>query len=401
MKLFKSAAALFLALCLLLSGCADPTAPKPGYDPDQPVALDSVTDVCLFTMGLSSQDVVATVNGKGVTAGELLLWLVANVDETASYFEQMGTGIDFWEVEPETGKPMAQFLLEDALHLAGTRTVILEQAAAQGLELTDEQRAEIEDALAALPEIAEEQHLTVDQLLGYYGLTQQTYRESCERDACYRVLSDKLYGDAEEQEILDYLAEQGMYRAQHILLANTDRETGDALDEEELQKREALANDLLTQIRTSDDPEATFRTLMEEYTDDLGYISQPDGYLASPGQMVEEFEDTALSLDEGEVSDVITSTYGYHIILRRPLNVDPEEYRDSYVSNQMSDRLDGWLDEAKFKPGKVVEKLDVKAIYEAMTAYRIALSDASSAAGGETAETQTPDVSAPDASAAN
>ena len=396
MKLFKSAAALFLALCLLLSACADPTAPKPGYDPEQPTDVNAIEDVCLYSMGLSSQDVVATANGKNITAGELLIWLVTTVDNTASYFQQTGTGVDFWEIEPEEGKPMAQFLLDDALRLSASRIVIQEQAAAHGIVITDEQRTQIDEVLASLPEFAQSQNLTVDQLLGYYGMNQQLYRESCERDLFYDALSEKLYGDADESDILNYLTDQGMYRAQHILLANTDKNTGDPLDDEELQQRAQLAEDLLSQIRASDDPAATFRALMEEYTDDPGYLAQPDGYLATRGQMVEEFEDTALSLEEGEISEVVPSVYGYHIIMRCPLGIDPEEYRDSFVSDQMSTRLDGWLDEATIKPARVVSLLDVKTMYEAMTAYRDALSEIAS---GESAEEQTSDASAPDASA--
>lgn len=399
MKMLKSAAALFLALCLLLSGCMDPAAPKPGYDPDQPVDLNSVTDVCLFSAGLSSQDVVAKVNGKDLTAGELLLWLVSNVDNAAGYFEQMGTDVDFWEVEPEAGTSMSKFLLDDSLRLAATRTVILEQAAAHGLEISDEQREEIENALASLPDIAEAQHITMDQLLGGYGLSEQLYRESCERDLYYNALAEKLYGDAEEQDILDYLTEQGMYRAQHILLLNTDRETNEPLDDEAIQKKEALAQELLAQIRASDDPAGTFQELMKQYTEDSGSVMYPEGYLASPGDMVEEFEDTARSLEEGEISDVVSSVYGYHIILRRPLNIDPEQYREDYVSRQMSDRLNGWLDEAEIKTARVFEKLDVKAIYEAITAYRDAVTAAAAEAAAEEADASAPDSSAPDASA--
>ena len=62
--------------------------------------------------------------------------------------------------------------------------------------------------------------------------------------------------------------------------------------------------------------EKRFLELKEQYCEDHG------DYVFGPGVMVEEFYNGTQALAEGEVSDPVQSSYGYHIILRRPLKAD-------------------------------------------------------------------------------
>ena len=55
---------------------------------------------------------------------------------------------------------------------------------------------------------------------------------------------------------------------------------------------------------------------------DTGKAVYPDGYVFLPGTMVAEFENTVLSLDEFQVSDPVQSDYGWHVIMRLPLDPD-------------------------------------------------------------------------------
>lgn len=94
-------------------------------------------------------------------------------------------------------------------------------------------------------------------------------------------------------------------RARHILIT-VDPKAGDA----DKQKARAKADELLKQLKAGGD----FEKLAKEHSGcpssknggDLGYFSK--------GQMVKPFEDAAWALKPGELSGVVETQFGYHII---------------------------------------------------------------------------------------
>ena len=78
------------------------------------------------------------------------------------------------------------------------------------------------------------------------------------------------------------------------------------------EENRALAEDILARLQNGED----FDTLMNEYSEDTGLIYNPDGYYFFRGEMEETFEAASFALEEGEMSGIVESSYGYHIILR-------------------------------------------------------------------------------------
>jgi len=71
------------------------------------------------------------------------------------------------------------------------------------------------------------------------------------------------------------------------------------------------AEDVLKRARAGED----FAALAKEFSDDPGSKAQGGdlGWFGR-GQMIKEFEDTAFGLKEGDISDIVETKYGYHII---------------------------------------------------------------------------------------
>ncbi|MGO8931656.1 MAG: peptidylprolyl isomerase [Limisphaerales bacterium] len=99
-------------------------------------------------------------------------------------------------------------------------------------------------------------------------------------------------------------------RASHILLVTTDPKTNTELTEDQKAAKRKEMEGILKRARAGED----FAKLAQEYSEDPGSKDKGGEYTFPRGQMVAEFEAAAFSLGTNQVSDIITTRFGYHII---------------------------------------------------------------------------------------
>ena len=107
---------------------------------------------------------------------------------------------------------------------------------------------------------------------------------------------------------------------------------------------------------------------MTQYNEDPGMASNPNGYTFTDGQMVDEFYEGAKALGEGEVSGLVKSQYGYHIIMRTVLDESQlDSNRDDIVSaiastkdgaaGSMDELLTQWIEAADVETTDVYDEI--------------------------------------------
>lgn len=124
-------------------------------------------------------------------------------------------------------------------------------------------------------------------------------------------------------------------QAQHILVSKGENGEG-------LEKAKAL----LEEVKKDG---ADFEKIMLENSQDPGSISTPEGYVFTEGQMVDEFYNASLSLKVGEISDIVETDYGYHIIKKInhwengiPLNEIKDKVKEAYNDSLFGEKLYGY-----------------------------------------------------------
>jgi len=105
-----------------------------------------------------------------------------------------------------------------------------------------------------------------------------------------------------------------------------------------LVEDEQTANDLINQLNDG----ADFATLAQENSIDQGTAQNGGEMELQSGQMVPEFEDAAMQLSEGDVTqEPVQTQYGYHIIKmnEKPEKQPLEEVRDQAINDYVEQEL--------------------------------------------------------------
>ena len=239
---------------------------------------------------------VATADGTPVYWNEMAYWL-AYIGSQIAVPDENGK-IDWYAAEGSE-EPLAETLLHN-VHDSILQYHILEgMAAEKGVEFGKEGEEYVQSMIQdAITGIAGEEG--IEELFGADG----------------EKVSD--------EDVAEYVEENGLMLAKHILYSVTD-ETGAELDDAAKAEKKAAAESAVQQLRAITDNEALvtkFDEIMNAESEDPGLAYYPNGYVFGSGEMMQEFEDGTKALGDYEVSDPVETTAGYHVILRLPLTGD-------------------------------------------------------------------------------
>ncbi|HBI93385.1 MAG: peptidylprolyl isomerase [Terrisporobacter othiniensis] len=298
---------------------------------------------------------VAIVNGQNITLENYQKLLYLNKSSMESYY-----GSDIWSKKMEDGKTYSDTLKEMVLQTMIGSEVIYQQAEKDKVIPTDKQ---VQDQINSFNESTKNNSEYQEQLKKM-GINEDFLKFQFTRDLANTNLQKKFEEDTKisETEMKKYYEDnkKSFYTdtvtASHILLKTQDSE-GKELSAEKKKEAKKKAEEALAKVKSGED----FAKVAKKYSQDSSASKGGELGTFGRGQMVSEFEKAAFNMKKGEISDIVETEYGYHII-KVTGRVDKQEtYND--VKDKIKTTLAGqkyteYVEKLK-KDSKIEQKEDV------------------------------------------
>ena len=270
-----------------------------------------------------------------------------------------------WDLQFTEDQTLSEYAKAETDDTVLFYAVVENLAAEMDAGLTAEDETAIADNRAsAVEEMGGEEEFV--KYLAELGIDEDTFARFSSTSFLFDNLTDLVLQEGSELYLPEEDYDQYATYADHILLATQDLTTGEALSEEEIAEKRQTAEDLLAQLQASDDVVTLFSQLADEYSEDTGRETNPNGYIYTPGTMVTAFEDAAAALEPGQVSGIVESDYGYHIILRKDLSeglADDPDMKRTLAQQYLQSLLEERMEEAEVTVSAELDDLDPGAFY--------------------------------------
>lgn len=327
--------ALLIFLVLFVFGCSSKEEDFKLAEGTEAYKLAKDLSVTLPSLDPDMNKVLIRSNAFNVTTGEVIQGLLDNF------------GSRVHQIKDFDAARLKDLIEKNALNLA-EKNVLLEEALKAKISVTAEElNAVLNEQYAKMG--GEEKFR---ETLEGQGLDIAYVTQNLEEELIIRQFLDKRLAElalVTEDEIQKEYNKDKTASVRHILLLTQGKSDAEKVD---AQKK---IEELLARARRGED----FASLATEYSEDPG--SKERGGLYEDferGAMVKPFEDAAFSVAVGEISDIVETTYGYHILLvvdrkkeSRPLDEVRAELENKLMQARKEEIFKSYFSELKTKAG--------------------------------------------------
>jgi peptidyl-prolyl cis-trans isomerase C len=268
-------------------------------------------------------DVVARVNGEDCSRGELER-AIRNVEQRARR-----------SVPPEQRDQVYRGVLNELLSFK----LVQAEGRARGITVTDQEiDARIAEIRKQVPEEAAFQEALKQRQMTLVDLRNETRNEilvnkTMEAEVAPKAVVSPADLDKYYKDNPDQFKQPEQVRASHILFSLESSATDDFK-----KSTRAQAEAVLKRAKAGED----FATLAKEFSKDGSAAQGGDLNFFDRGKMVPPFEQAAFGMKPGEISGIVESQFGLHII--KVTDYKPERL---VPLAEVSDRLNGFLRQRK------------------------------------------------------
>lgn len=253
---------------------------------------------------------IVTVNGKEIKEKAIAPEINARLEAQVQKMAAMG-----WPMNEETREMMREQMRDSVVDMMIEKQLINETLKAKKIEVKDaDVDARFDEMVQEFVKESGKKAEDVDAELAKMGVTRANIKEQIrlqtgieklfEADPSYKAVSDedarKFYDESPQN-----FQHPEQVQASHILI-KVDQNA----DEATRKAAKTKCEDLLKKVKAGGD----FAALAKENSDCPSKEKGGDLGMFEKGKMVKPFEDAAFAMKVGDVSDIVETQFGYHII---------------------------------------------------------------------------------------
>ena len=268
---------------------------------------------------------VMKINDNEVSLAEFRYYYLNQKSELDGGYEQV------WTDYPEYIDSLTKYVEDTLIEVYSIRTLASKNGVSPDYEKVAEEIKEYKEGLSASE---------YKKGLAAYYLTDNLYEYILQGYDLYNTLFNYYFGENGERSMTDNEIERyvddNYTHAKHILI-NPNTTLSD-------QDYQARLDKILAEAKATED----FDSLVTLYSDDK--LMPSYGYYFTDEEMPEEFVLACDDLEEGEVSDLVKTSHGYHIILKLPVDKkDVPELRDVVYNQIFTELVNAEIESAKIE----------------------------------------------------
>jgi peptidyl-prolyl cis-trans isomerase C len=327
-----------------------PAPVAPANTPPAPAPVPTPAEIKVEKVDPNATAV--TVDGSVITEGQIEA-------KMAPRLKAMGG-----QVPPQYQEQMKQQLRGRALDAMIIEKLLDAKVKEKGITISD---ATVTDAIAKQMKEQGMDEEAFKKALASFGITEDQLKEQTRRGLGYQQLIEAQFAgktdvnDADAKKFYDQNINEfktpEQVRASHILIGTKSIDPNADPNKVKAEAK-AKAEMVLGKVKAAD---ANFAALAKEYSSCPSSAKGGDLGMFGRGQMVKPFEDAAFALKVGEVSGVVETDFGYHIIKvteHKDPNTTSFDAAKPKIIEQLSDQKKGTLAQEYIKSLKNAAKIE-------------------------------------------
>lgn len=327
------------------------------------VSLIIIITLCFLPLFLKNKEnIVITIDNIKYTESDFNMYAyLIKYDYFGIDGTELSENILNTQVSNDSDKTIAEYLKEETISKIKLSAAILRIANEHNITLTEEDLKEIEaDKTDFVEKLGGMK--AYKSMLRNNHTTSESYLKAAKANKLYDKIFDNLYAkdkrydfSNEELEELTNNYNLEYVKIKQIILLKKDLATNKYFDDTTINQKEFLAQELLKMIQLETD----FDSLIKKYSESYDGEIKSEYYKKS--ELIEKLRNAIDLLDIGGISDVISTDYAYHIVVKEQLDdAKLEEYYDSKREEKLIENITENLNKIVISKSNYLNEITIK-----------------------------------------